>query len=288
MKDPNPASWNKMGLLFVLDICMYNGCLYIGAFYIYFNIRCKRASPKKPSCSWDSSSTDMCTSVWQYDNVFHLSGYQQPQSSYFDGKHLKVRTPSLVTHLARALCITSCHFWKRKRPIVWARRQNEGVNSFFRISPAYSQFVLHSLLHRVSLCVHLFPFSLLYFLLWLLHFTAITSLTRVLANAGRRKQEDVWGPAKTGRSLACYSLPLNSLCLCADALEINNKCQWKRGWELTFGSMTVKTFCLLHHEGNFIQATLKPQELWNGSWRQKMLLSLLFLPLFTLYHLYHI
>lgn len=52
-------------------------------------------------------------------------------SCEFDGKHLKPRTPSLVTLLTRATWTTSCHYWKRKRQKpMWATSQKKGWLTF--------------------------------------------------------------------------------------------------------------------------------------------------------------
>lgn len=54
----------------------------------------------------------------------------------FDGKHLKVRTPSLVTRLTKET--TSCHYWKRKRLKVWATSKNSDSLFSYLFFPPFS------------------------------------------------------------------------------------------------------------------------------------------------------
>lgn len=66
----------------------------------------------------------------------------------FDGKHLKVRTPSLVTHLTKA-CVPHCVTTEREKAKSVGHEKNEGWFTFFIYMCCF--LILHSLLQRVSL-----------------------------------------------------------------------------------------------------------------------------------------
>lgn len=64
---------------------------------------------------WHFSSVDACLRL----------------SRDFDGKHLKVRTPSLVTRLTKET--TSCHYWKRKRQKSVGHKQEQWLTFFISL-----------------------------------------------------------------------------------------------------------------------------------------------------------
>lgn len=183
----------------------------------------------------------------------------------FGGKHLKVRTPSLVTRPTRAsvshLVITE------KGRMCGPQARTKGDSLFSQVSLVSSSSVLS---HRG------FPSEGHLYFSDTLRFVSISSsgtVVRFEARQEGRKHQKTPVALRRWEDTVFALHVFSSFCDGSAVSEINKMSVEKRlkiGNRVTFCSMTERTCC---HAGDFIQASLKPSELWNSRRRQKRLRS---------------